>query len=76
VAPELRGRGVATKLLGKILQKLPAFKVEKVYLEVSEKNCPAISLYQKAGFTNIGCRANYYDDGFTKALVFTVDLHR
>jgi ribosomal-protein-alanine N-acetyltransferase len=76
VAPELRGRGVATKLLGKILQELPAFIVEKVYLEVSEKNCPAISLYQKAGFTNIGCRTNYYDDGTTKAMLFTVDLHR
>ena len=75
VAPAMRGRGVATEMLEKILQNLLTHQVEKVYLEVSEINYFAISLYKKVGFTNTAYRSNYYDDGTTGAFIFTADLH-
>jgi ribosomal protein S18 acetylase RimI-like enzyme len=72
VKPEMRKLGAATKILEKMLQKLQTLQVEKVYLEVSEKNHPAIALYQKAGFSNISYRPNYYDNGTTGALIFEI----
>ena len=72
VKPEVRGQGAATKILAELLRKLIPLQVEKVYLEVSEKNLPAIALYQKAGFSNISYRPNYYDNGTTGALIFEI----
>jgi len=72
VKPEVRGQGAAKKILAELLQKLITFQVEKVCLEVSEKNLPAIALYQKAGFLNISSRPNYYDNGTTGALIFEI----
>ena len=36
--------------------------VNKIFLEVREKNAPAISLYIKNGFVKISERKNYYGD--------------
>lgn len=71
---EMRGLGAATEMVEKLLQKLQSLKVEKVYLEVSEKNLRAIALYQKAGFSNIGYRPNYYDYCTTGASIFEITL--
>ncbi len=70
VKPEMHRQGAATKILAELLLKLITFQVEKVYLEVSEKNLSAIALYQKAGFSNSSYRPNYYDAGATGALIF------
>ncbi len=70
VKPEGRKQGAATKILAELLQKLIPLQVEKVYLEVSEKNLPAIALYRKAGFSNLSYRPNYYDNGTIGALIF------
>lgn len=74
VKPEMRGQGVATKTLVELLRELVKLQVEKVYLEVSEKNLPAIALYQQTGFSNISYRPNYYDAGTTGALIFEIVL--
>ena len=71
VAPEMRRQGAATVILNGLLQKLQISQpVGRIYLEVSEKNQPAITLYRKTGFTEINCRPNYYDNGTTGALIF------
>jgi ribosomal-protein-alanine N-acetyltransferase len=35
--------------------------VETVYLEVRESNEPALELYRRFGFSQIGLRRGYYD---------------
>jgi ribosomal-protein-alanine N-acetyltransferase len=36
---------------------------ERVFLEVRKSNLPAVSLYQKCGFTPTRVRERYYVDG-------------
>ena len=43
--------------------------VLKINLEVNSKNQPAINLYKKFGFEQVGRRKNYYKDG--DALLFS-----
>ena len=55
----------------------PASGVRAVFLEVDEQNQPAIRLYARAGFREVGRRPNYYPaDGGTAAgaLVLRRDL--
>lgn len=61
VHPDYRRQGIAEAL---ILQLIDGLKREKdshcLTLEVRASNAPAISLYKKLGFEQIGLRKNYY----------------
>lgn len=59
-AAETRGAGVATGLLAQMLSELAAVGVESVFLEVAADNAPALALYVRAGFVEIGRRPGYY----------------
>ena len=74
VNPQLRQSRVGTNLLDALLKNLSAFPVEKIYLEVSEKNRPAIDLYHKAGFLTVARRPGYYDNGKTDALMLELRM--
>jgi ribosomal-protein-alanine N-acetyltransferase len=77
VVPARRGRGLARALLNLHLRRLAGFGVRTVFLEVDEQNRPAIRLYTRAGFREVGRRPNYYPgDGGTaaSALVLRRDL--
>jgi len=74
IRPRIRRQGAATILLAGVLKKIRSLKVEKIYLEVSEKNYRAVDLYQKIGFKITAKRRNYYDEGTTGALVMTLHL--
>ena len=39
---------------------LRIFNAERIILEVRESNVPAIGLYEKYGFKNVGIRKNFY----------------
>ncbi len=56
-------RGIGKRLLVEFLNEAKRRNVKKVFLEVSEKNVPAISLYKKFGFKPYGKRDNYYGIG-------------
>lgn len=73
IAPGWKGRGFSRRLLDMHLRRLAGIGVRSVYLEVSERNAPACRLYRRAGFSEVGRRQNYYDDGAT-ALVLRRDL--
>ena len=45
-----------------------------VYLEVRPSNLPAIELYQKLGFNEIGRRPKYYTDSKEDAVVMMKDI--
>ena len=64
ICNELRGRGLGKILLKQAIQIMSA-EVENLYLEVSEDNNIAITLYKSLGFEEIGARKNYYRKGST-----------
>ena len=72
-----RRRGLARDLLILHLRRLAGFGVRTVFLEVDENNAPAIRLYARAGFREVGRRPNYYPGdggGTSSALVLRRDL--
>jgi ribosomal-protein-alanine N-acetyltransferase len=60
VTSACRGRGLARELLQLHLRRLAGEGVRAVFLEVDETNTPAIRLYRRAGFREVGRRPNYY----------------
>jgi ribosomal-protein-alanine N-acetyltransferase len=77
VAGRWRGRGLAGRLLALHLRRLAGLAVSTVFLEVEEGNAPALRLYARAGFRQVGRRPGYYDrkaGGPLAALVLRRDL--
>jgi ribosomal-protein-alanine N-acetyltransferase len=76
VADRWRGRGLARRLLDLHLRRLAGLGVEAVFLEVEDGNKPALRLYDRAGFREVGRRPGYYarDATATSALVLRRDL--
>jgi ribosomal-protein-alanine N-acetyltransferase len=77
VAPRWRGRGLAGRLLMLHLRRLAGLSVSTVFLEVEEGNKPALRLYDRAGFRQVGRRPGYYAQGpgtLVAALVLRRDL--
>jgi ribosomal-protein-alanine N-acetyltransferase len=73
IAPSWRGRGFARPLLDLHLRRLAGLGARTVFLEVGEHNAPAVQLYRRAGFYEVGRRPGYYDGG-TTALTLRRDL--
>ena len=69
VDENLRGRGIGTILLKRVFDYAKLTHKEKATLDVASDNMPAISLYEKAGFSQIAERKNYYKNG-KNALIF------
>lgn len=63
VAPEIRRTGTAFALMSIIEKEIKKQSVSKVFLEVSTTNIPALNLYKKMGYSVIGKRKKYYEDG-------------
>uniref|UniRef100_UPI0040570DE0 ribosomal protein S18-alanine N-acetyltransferase n=1 Tax=Agathobacter sp. TaxID=2021311 RepID=UPI0040570DE0 len=61
VSPCHRGKGVGMILLQKAKEAAKEQGAERILLEVRVSNRPAISLYEKSGFSRIGIRKNFYE---------------
>lgn len=61
VAPELRGRGVARRLLEYAILVAREKGAEVLALEVRASNGAAITLYERCGFVRTGVRVKYYE---------------
>lgn len=59
IAAGYQSRGLAYKFLLAGMQLLPKDS-ESIFLEVRRSNIPAIGLYEKAGFVQVGERRDYY----------------
>lgn len=69
VAPEYRRQGIAQQLVDTLAAQLKQQQVSRLTLEVRASNAPAISLYTKLGFEQVGRRPNYYRNPKEDALI-------
>jgi len=60
VAPEYQGQGIAKQLLERFIAFGEQHTAENLFLEVRETNTRAIKLYERAGFSEMSVRKNYY----------------
>lgn len=77
VARTWRRHGLGRELMEAVLRHLHAERAEALFLEVEETNQPAIALYRRLGFFEVGRRPGYYGEpGMekTSALVMRRDL--
>ena len=73
VAPEHRGRGIATMLLERLFE-VTADDARRGYtLEVRVSNGTAIGVYERLGFQARGIRRGYYTDNREDALIMWKD---
>lgn len=76
VSSEMRGRGIAKRLMDRLLHELRSMvQIEKVSLGVTSDNAAAVRLYEKLGFEIVGrarrelrVDGRYYD-------LYTMELH-
>ena len=72
VKKDFRNQGIGSLLLKELINLSKLLNVKNLFLEVNEKNTPAILLYNKFGFKKISTRKNYYKDN--NAIVMKLDL--
>jgi ribosomal-protein-alanine N-acetyltransferase len=73
VAPDYRGRGIATRLLERLFELTAGDGGRGYTLEVRVSNRSAIRLYEKLGFKARGVRRGYYTDNREDALIMWKD---
>lgn len=77
VDKSVRGKGIGRLLMDHVLQHLYAERAASLFLEVDETNGPALALYRRLRFDEVGRRPAYYagtDGQRTSALILKRDL--
>ena len=69
VSPDYRRQGIAEALLQYLQTILKIKEVHSLTLEVRASNAPAIALYEKLGYLQVGRRPNYYHKPKEDALI-------
>ena len=63
VHPNFYGKNFGKQLVEAFINKARELGCENILLEVNTQNHPAIKMYEKCDFANIGIRKNYYGVG-------------
>ena len=74
VRKDLRGLGIGSGLLSRILEVAEGSGVRRLYLEVRESNGLAREMYARRGFHEIGVRKGYYEGPHEDARVLKKSL--
>ena len=74
VKKDFRNLGFGSVLLNKLIELCKEKKCSSITLEVNTKNIPAIKLYEKFGFKNVGIRKKYYN-GLDDAVIMTMEVN-
>lgn len=69
-----RRMGIASTMLKKLFDFARENSCKKITLEVREGNMPAIKLYEKHGFKQVGIRENYYQDNGENAILMDANF--
>ena len=71
VREEFRKRGIASALIDAMNSYCIDNNAEFITLEVRVSNTPAVNLYEKSGFENLGRRKNFYSAPNEDAFIMT-----
>ncbi len=74
VAPDYRRQGIGQALIEGLIDHLVQKNVIALLLEVRVSNAPALFLYEKLGFEQVGRRRGYYHNPREDALVLRKEL--
>ena len=74
VSPEFRKNGCGAALVSAAKEAAKEAGAEMIFLEVRVSNEPAISLYRKNGFENLGIRKNFYEHPVEDAIIMKVGI--
>ena len=74
VKKSFRGRGIGGELLESLIDICSDLHVKTFTLEVDTENTPAIHLYKKFGFKNLGVRKKYYNNTRDAFIMTKYDL--
>ena len=74
VHPDHRRKHIADKLMESLVADLKAMGSHSLTLEVRASNAPAIALYERWGFAEVGRRRNYYRNPREDALILRKEL--
>ena len=74
VAPEYRKRGIAEALINTLMEHLQNRNILFLLLEVRVSNAPAIALYEKLGFEQVGRRPRYYTNPREDGMILRKEL--
>ncbi|WP_260291125.1 ribosomal protein S18-alanine N-acetyltransferase [Sedimenticola hydrogenitrophicus] len=74
--PEVRGQGLARRLMQRLINQAREREADTVFLEVRASNRVALGLYESLGFNEIGLRRGYYpvDKGREDAILLAKAL--
>lgn len=74
VHPDHRGKGLGLAIVQALVKHAKAERLATVTLEVRVSNTPAISLYKKVGFAEVGRRKGFYTKPTEDALIMELRL--
>ena len=74
VSPDFRKRGYGEQLVATAKEVAKDAGVESIFLEVRVSNVPAISLYKKLGFEELGIRKKFYEHPVEDAIIMKVGI--
>ena len=74
VHPDFRRQGLGERILMESFRVCIENNVRKSFLDVKISNEPALGLYRKFGYKQIGVRKKYYPDTREDALLFRYDF--
>ena len=73
IKKDFRNNGIGALLLDYLISYSKSIDLKTITLEVNEHNLPAINLYLKYGFNNVGFRKKYYNNK-DNAIIMTKEL--
>ena len=74
VHPDFRRQGIAEELLSHLDSLSKSSDMCIITLEVRQSNLPAIKLYEKCGYAEVGRRKNYYKNPTEDAILMNLTL--
>ena len=74
VSPDYRRCGIAQRLKQSMDNYGDDMKVTSYFLEVRQSNLPAIALYEKMGYKNIGIRKKFYEKPVEDAVIMSKNI--
>ncbi len=74
VIPTARRHGIGARLVQELIEEAGRRGAQDLFLDVRFDNEAALRIYTRAGFSTVGRRRGYYDNGRTDSLTMSLKL--